>query len=144
MKPEGLLPCSKWSATGAYPEPDESTPHRKKIFPFNYGPPPPIYVYIIKSHLLSSSSLLKCCMHLYSHCRDSSDCIALGYGLDDRGSRVRFPAGMGIFLFATASTRALGLTQPPNQWVSRPLFLGIKRPGYKADHSPLSSTEVKE
>jgi hypothetical protein len=24
-------------------------------------------------------------------------CIALGYGLDDRGSRVRFPAGAGNF-----------------------------------------------
>jgi hypothetical protein len=29
--------------------------------------------------------------------RDSSDGIALGYGLDDRGSRVRFPAGAGNF-----------------------------------------------
>jgi hypothetical protein len=29
--------------------------------------------------------------------RDSSIGIALGYGLDDRGSRVRFPAGAGNF-----------------------------------------------
>jgi hypothetical protein len=29
--------------------------------------------------------------------RDSSDGIALGYRLDDRGSRVRFPAGAGNF-----------------------------------------------
>jgi hypothetical protein len=29
--------------------------------------------------------------------RDSSVGIALGYGLDDRGSRVRFPAGDGNF-----------------------------------------------
>jgi hypothetical protein len=29
--------------------------------------------------------------------RDSSVGIALGYGLDDRGSKVRFPAGAGIF-----------------------------------------------
>jgi hypothetical protein len=29
--------------------------------------------------------------------RDSSVSIALGYGLDDRGSRVRFPAGVGNF-----------------------------------------------
>jgi hypothetical protein len=28
---------------------------------------------------------------------DSSVCIALGYGLDVRGSRVRFPAGAGKF-----------------------------------------------
>jgi hypothetical protein len=31
--------------------------------------------------------------------RDSSAGIALGYGLDDRGSRVRFPAGAGNFSF---------------------------------------------
>jgi hypothetical protein len=29
--------------------------------------------------------------------RDSSVSIALGYGLDDRGSRVRFPVGAGNF-----------------------------------------------
>jgi hypothetical protein len=29
--------------------------------------------------------------------RDSSVGIALGYGMDDRGSRVRFPAGAGNF-----------------------------------------------
>jgi hypothetical protein len=29
--------------------------------------------------------------------RDSSVGIALGYGLDDRGSRFRFPAGAGNF-----------------------------------------------
>jgi hypothetical protein len=31
--------------------------------------------------------------------RDSSVGIALGYGLDDRGSRVRFPAEAGSFSF---------------------------------------------
>jgi hypothetical protein len=41
----------------------------------------------------------------------------LCYGLDDQGSRVRFPAGMGIFLFTTASRTALGPTQPPIRWV---------------------------
>jgi hypothetical protein len=34
---------------------------------------------------------------LYIKNRDSSVGIALGYGLDDRGSRVRFPAGAGNF-----------------------------------------------
>jgi hypothetical protein len=29
--------------------------------------------------------------------RDSSVAVALGYGLDDRGSMVRFPAGAGNF-----------------------------------------------
>jgi hypothetical protein len=34
---------------------------------------------------------------LHSVSRDSSVGIALGYGLDDRGSRVRLPAGVGNF-----------------------------------------------
>jgi hypothetical protein len=66
--------------------------------------------------------------------------IALGYELDDRCCRVRFPAGLGIFLF----TIALGPTQPPIQWVPGALSLGVKRPGREADHSPPSSAEVKE
>jgi hypothetical protein len=35
--------------------------------------------------------------HVYHKNRDSSVGIALGYGLDDRGSRVRFPARDGNF-----------------------------------------------
>jgi hypothetical protein len=42
--------------------------------------------------------------------RDSSAGIALDYELDDRGSRVRFPEGLGVFLFTTASRTALGPT----------------------------------
>jgi hypothetical protein len=51
---------------------------------------------------------------------------------------------LGIFLFTTASIPALGPTQPPIQWVSRALYLGVKRPVGEADHSPPSSAEVKE
>jgi hypothetical protein len=76
--------------------------------------------------------------------RTSSVGIALGYGLDDRGSRVRFPAGLGIFLFTTASRTALGPTQPPIQWVPGALSHGVKRSGREADHSPPSSAEFKE
>jgi hypothetical protein len=36
------------------------------------------------------------CPHCFKS-RDSSVGIALGYGLDDRGSRFRFPAGAGNF-----------------------------------------------
>jgi hypothetical protein len=75
---------------------------------------------------------------------DSSVGIALCYKLDDRYSRVRFPAGLGIFLFTTASRTALGPTQPPIQWVPGALSLGVKRPGREADYSPPSSAEVKE
>jgi hypothetical protein len=64
--------------------------------------------------------------------------------MDDRGFRVRFSAGLGIFLFTTASRTALGSTQPPIQRVPGALSLGIKRPGREAYHSPPSSAEVKE
>jgi hypothetical protein len=67
----------------------------------------------------------------------------LGYGLNYRGTRVRFPAGLGIFLF-TMSKTALVPTQPPIQLVPGALSLGVKRPGREADHSPPSSAEVKE
>jgi hypothetical protein len=70
--------------------------------------------------------------------------IVLGYGLDDRGSRIRLPAGAGNFSLTTASRTALGPTQPPIQWVPGALSLGVKRPGREADHSPPSSAEVKE
>jgi hypothetical protein len=46
--------------------------------------------------------------------------------------------------FTTASSTALAPTQPPIQWVQGALSLGVKRPGREADHSPPSSTEVKE
>jgi hypothetical protein len=51
---------------------------------------------------------------------------------------------LGIFLFTTASRPALGPTQPPIQWVPGALFLGVKRPGREADHSPPYSAEIKE
>jgi hypothetical protein len=51
---------------------------------------------------------------------------------------------LGIFLFTTASRTALGPTQPPIRWVIGALFLGVKRPGREADHSPPSSAGVKE
>jgi hypothetical protein len=80
--------------------------------------------------------------YLFSPCRDSSVGIALGYGLDNRGSRVRFPARAEIFFFTTVSRTALGPTQPPIQWVQGALSLGVKRPGREADHSPPSSAGV--
>jgi hypothetical protein len=76
--------------------------------------------------------------------RDSSVGIALGYGLDDRGSRIRFPGGLGIFLYTTASRTALEPIQLPIQWVPGVLSLGVKRRGREAGHSPPSSAEVKE
>jgi hypothetical protein len=87
--------------------------------------------------------------HILSHLcnfpsRNCSVGIALGYELDDRGSGVRFPTGLGIFPFATASRTALEPTQSSIQWESEALSLGVKRRGREADHSPPSSAEVKE
>jgi hypothetical protein len=48
-----------------------------------------------------------------------------------------------IFLLSTASRPALGPTQPRTQWIPGGLAPGVKRPGREADHSPLSSAEVK-
>jgi len=58
---------------------------------------------------------------------------------------VQFPAGamLGCFLFAITSRPVLRLTQPPIQWVPRPLTPVIKRPGCDVDHSPPSGAEVK-
>jgi hypothetical protein len=79
--------------------------------------------------------------------RDSLVGIALGYGLDDRGSRVQFPARAGNFSLhhrIPASRMTLVPIQPPIQWVSGALSLRVKRPEREADHSLPSSAEVKE
>jgi hypothetical protein len=52
--------------------------------------------------------------------------------------------GLGIFLFSTASRRALGPTQHPIQWVPVAPSPEVKWPGREADHSPPPSAEVKE
>jgi hypothetical protein len=91
-----------------------------------------------------SSGLNHLSYRLYWHSHDSSVGIALGYGLDDRGSRVRFlEGGLEIFLI-TASRKALGPTQPPIQWAPGALLLRVKRPGREADHSHPSTAVVKE
>jgi len=50
----------------------------------------------------------------------------LGYGLDDRGSRFRFLAGAGNFLFTISSRTVLAPTQPPIQGVPGALYLVVK------------------
>jgi hypothetical protein len=52
--------------------------------------------------------------------------------------------GLGICHSTTASRPVLRPIQPPNQWVSGALTLGVNRPGREANHSPQSSAEVKE
>jgi hypothetical protein len=63
----------------------------------------------------------------------------VGYGLDDRGSRVRFPAGAGNFSLHHRVQNGSGA-----QWLPGALYQGIKRTGREGHHSPPSSDEVKE
>jgi hypothetical protein len=65
---------------------------------------------------------------------------ALGYGLGDRGSRVRFPAGDGNFsLHHRCVQNGSGA-----HTASYPVGTGSSFAGCEADHSPPSIAEVKE
>jgi len=48
----------------------------------------------------------------------------LVYGLDDRGSMIRFPAGAEHFSLHHRVQNDYGLTQPPTQWVTGTFSLG--------------------
>jgi hypothetical protein len=65
------------------------------------------------------------------HCReptrDSSVGITLGYGLDDRGSRVQFPAGVGNFSLHLRVQNGSG-AHPASYTVG----IGVSFPGGKA------------
>jgi hypothetical protein len=69
--------------------------------------------------------------------------IIVSTGRTIGGSRARFPAGAGNFLFTTASRTALGPTKPPIQWVPGALSPGLKRPVCETDHSRPFSATVK-
>jgi hypothetical protein len=74
----------------------------------------------------------------------SSVGIALGYGLDDRGPRVRFPAGAGNFSLRHRVQNGAGAHPAFYSVGTRGSFPGIKWSKREADHSPPSSAEVKE
>jgi hypothetical protein len=76
--------------------------------------------------------------------RDSSVGIALGYGLDDQSSRVRFLAGAGNFSLHHRLQNSSGAHPASYPMGTRNSFPGVKRPGRESDHSPPSSAEVKE
>jgi hypothetical protein len=61
--------------------------------------------------------------------RDSSDGIALGYGLEDRGSRVRFPAGAGNFSLHHHVQNGSGVHPASYPMGSRGFFPGGKAAG---------------
>jgi hypothetical protein len=63
---------------------------------------------------------------------DRSVSIAMGYRLDSQGS---IPSRSKKFvLYFTPSRLALGLNQPPTQWVLGALDLGAKQLGLEADY----------
>jgi hypothetical protein len=70
--------------------------------------------------------------------------LTLGYGLDDRGSRVRFPAGAGNFSLHHRLQNGSGAHPASYLTGTRGSFPGVKRSGHEADHSPLSRDEVEE
>jgi hypothetical protein len=76
--------------------------------------------------------------------RDSSVGMALGYGLNDGGSRVQFPAGVGNFSLHRRVQNGSGAHPASYPMGIRSFSLGVKRPGRKADYSPTSSAEAKE
>jgi hypothetical protein len=76
--------------------------------------------------------------------RDSSVGIALGYTLDDRGSRVRFPAGAVNFSLHHRVQNGSGARTASCPVGNRGSFPGINWSGREADHSPPSSAEVKD
>jgi hypothetical protein len=61
--------------------------------------------------------------------RDSSVGIALGYGLDDRGSRIRFAAGAGNFSLHHRVQNGSGAHPASYPMGSRGIFPGDKAAG---------------
>jgi hypothetical protein len=61
--------------------------------------------------------------------RNSPVGIALGYGLDDRGSRVRFPAGAGSFSLRHRVQNGSGVHSASYPMGTRGSFPGVKAAG---------------
>jgi hypothetical protein len=71
--------------------------------------------------------------------------IALGYGLDDWGSRFWFPAGAANFSFHHCIQNGSGVHSASYPMDTSGSFPGsVKQPVREADHSPSPSAEVKE
>ena len=49
-----------------------------------------------------------------------------------------------MYIFFEAPRAILGPTQPPTQWKTAYVLLGIERPGRESDHSPQFSVEIKD
>jgi hypothetical protein len=69
-------------------------------------------------------------------CKDNFILDCIGYGLDGRGSRVRFSAGAGDFSLHHRVQNGSGAHPPSYSMGTRGSFVGVKWPGREADHSP--------
>jgi hypothetical protein len=69
------------------------------------------------------------CVLCTTESRDSSVGIAMGYGLDDRGSRVRFPAAAGNFSFHHSVQNGSGAHPASYPMGTGGSFLGGKAAG---------------
>jgi hypothetical protein len=58
--------------------------------------------------------------------------------------RISNPGEGKNFHFSMSSRAALGLTQPPIQWVRKALSPGVKRPGRESDKSPPTTADAKK
>jgi hypothetical protein len=72
-----------------------------------------------------------------------SEFTLLGYVLDDRGSRVRFPARAGNFSLHHRVQTGSGTHPASYPMGTRGLYLGVKWPGREADHSSPPNAGVK-
>jgi hypothetical protein len=132
MEPEGPSPCSQQPATGLYPESEESIPH-------SHTP----------SHPVSRTPILRgpfenFVVTPYYKSRDNSVGIAVGYGLGDRGSRIRFPAGAGNFSLHHRVHNGSGAHPASYPMGTRGSFPGAKAAGTWSWPLTPSSAEVKE
>jgi hypothetical protein len=80
-------------------------------------------------HLSFNASTVIIVIVTMSKSRDSSVGIALGYGLDDRGSRVRFPAGAGNFSLRQSVQNGSGPHPASYPMGTRGSFSGSKAAG---------------
>jgi hypothetical protein len=91
------------------------------------------------------STFLKINSLFYTRSLDSSVGIATGYGLDDQegGGGSSSPFRVRNFLFSISS-RPAWVHPTSYKMGTGGSFLGLKRQGREADHSPPTSAEVKK
>jgi hypothetical protein len=104
------------------------------------------FVDFIQHSLLQFNIFFCWCYPIQFYCksRNSSVGIALGYGLDSLGSRVRLPVGAGNFSPHHSVHNGYGAHPASYSMGTRGCFPGVKRPGREAGHSPPSSAKDKE